>query len=146
LSLIFVVLLFVIGNVNADSVASILAGLKILIDAIKIGNYMIDPVQKCSPIIYEQIVAVFGKEIYGEKVKEQEDRFVVNVVGGYNVGKTYVLKLLTNINIGHSLTEQEIAFNSADIFVLVVNQMTLDDQLYLKALTKRLKVYTNRDI
>ena len=137
LSLIFVVLLFVIGNVNADSVASILAGLKILIDAIKIGNYMIDPVQKCSPIIYEQIVAVFGKEIYG---------FVVNVVGGYNVGKTYVLKLLTNINIGHSLTEQEIAFNSADIFVLVVNQMTLDDQLYLKALTKRLKVYTNRDI
>jgi hypothetical protein len=35
---------------------------------------------------------------------------------------------------------QEVAFNSADVFVLVVNQMTLDDQLYLKTLTKRLRV------
>ncbi len=134
-----------------------------------------------------------GKKVYDDKVKEQEDRFIVNVVGRYNVGKTYVLRLLANINLGHSFTErtigisvslpspkdtngtplalidtagtrtpvmyeddtfqeksyqrqvsdsfiQEIAFNSADIFVLVVNQMTLDDQLYLKTLTKRLKV------
>ncbi|CAF2137717.1 unnamed protein product [Rotaria magnacalcarata] len=133
-----------------------------------------------------------GKKNYDEKVQTKEDRYIVNVVGRYNVGKTYVLRLLANINLGHSFTErtigvsvslpsskdtndtpmalidtagtrtpvvyeektfkeksyerqvsdsfiQEIAFNSAEIFVLVVNQMTLDDQLYLKTLTKRLK-------
>ena len=134
-----------------------------------------------------------GKDKYDKKVKEEIDRFIVNVVGRYNVGKTYVLRLLANIDLGHSFTErtigisvslpspsetndtplalidtagtrtpvaycedafheksyqrqvsdsfiQEIAFNSADVYVLVVNQMTLDDQLYLKTLTKRLKV------
>lgn len=134
-----------------------------------------------------------GKDVYDNKVKEEIDRFIVNVVGRYNVGKTYVLRLLANIDLGHTFTErtigvsvslpapdetnktplalidtagtrtpveyseetfheksyqrqvsdsfiQEIAFNSADVFVLVVNQMTLDDQLYLKTLTKRLKV------
>ena len=137
-----------------------------------------------------------GKDAYDDKVKEdgaQIARFVVNVVGRYNVGKTYILRMLANINLGHSFTErtnglsvslpslsqtqetpialidtagtrtpveyldetfkeksyerqvsdsfiQEIALNSAEIFVLVVNQLTLDDQLYLKTLYKRLKV------
>jgi hypothetical protein len=134
-----------------------------------------------------------SKKVYDEKVQAEEDRFIVNVVGRYNVGKTYVLRLLANIDLGHSFTErtigvsvslpspkdtnetplalidtagtrtpvvysdatfqqksyerqvsdsfiQEVAFNSADVFVLVVNQMTLDDQLYLKTLTKRLRV------
>ena len=140
-----------------------------------------------------------GKDVYDTKVNEQIDRFIVNVVGRYNVGKTYVLRLLANIDLGHSFTErtigisvslpspsetnetplalidtagtrtpvkyddetfheksyqrqvsdsfiQEIAFNSADVYVLVVNQMTLDDQLYLKALTKRLKVRNRIDL
>jgi hypothetical protein len=134
-----------------------------------------------------------GKDAYDRKMQEEMDRFVVNVVGRYNVGKTYVLRLLANINLGHSFTErtigvsvslpspnvtqgtplalidtagtrtpvayedetfkdksyqrqvsdsfiQEVALNSADVFVLVVNQLTLDDQLYLKTLTKRLMV------
>ena len=134
-----------------------------------------------------------GKDKYDKKIKEEIDRFIVNVVGRYNVGKTYILRLLANIDLGHTFTErtigisvslpspsetndtplalidtagtrtpvaydedafheksyqrqvsdsfiQEIAFNSADVYVLVVNQMTLDDQLYLKTLTKRLKV------
>jgi hypothetical protein len=134
-----------------------------------------------------------GKDAYDKKMQEEMDRFVVNVVGRYNVGKTYVLRLLADIDLGHSFTErtigvsvslpspkdtngtplalidtagartpvayedetfkdksyqrqvsdsfiQEVALNSADVFVLVVNQMTLDDQLYLKTLTKRLKV------
>lgn len=139
-----------------------------------------------------------GKDVYDNKIKEdgsQISRFVVNVVGRYNVGKTYVLRMLANINLGHSFIErtnglsvalpfisqtqdtplalidtagtrtpveyngdtfkeksyerqvsdsfiQEIALNSAEIFVLVVNQLTLDDQLYLKTLYKRLKVNT----
>jgi predicted GTPase len=137
-----------------------------------------------------------GKDVYDDKVKEdgiQISRFVVNVVGRYNVGKTYILRMLANINLGHAFTErtnglsvalpllsqtqdtpialidtagtrtpveyddeifkdksyerqvsdsfiQEIALNSAEIFVLVVNQLTLDDQLYLKTLYKRLQV------
>ncbi|CAF2956367.1 unnamed protein product [Rotaria sp. Silwood2] len=136
-----------------------------------------------------------GKDFYDNKIKEdgnQISRFVVNVVGRYNVGKTYILRLLANINLGHSFVErtnglsvslpflsqtqdtpialidtagtrtpveyqentfseksyerqvsdsfiQEIALNSAEIFVHVVNQLTLDDQLYLKTLYKRLK-------
>ncbi|CAF4583420.1 unnamed protein product, partial [Rotaria sp. Silwood1] len=136
-----------------------------------------------------------GKDFYDNKIKEdgnQISRFVVNVVGRYNVGKTYILRMLANINLGHSFIErtnglsvslpfvsqtqdtplalidtagtrtpveyhdktfleksyerqvsdsfiQEIALNSAEIFVLVVNQLTLDDQLYLKTLYKRLK-------
>ena len=130
-----------------------------------------------------------GKENYDEKVKETFSRFVVNVVGRYNVGKTYILRLLAGINLGHSFIErtngisvslpqikdlplalidtagtrtpvefehstfqqssyerqvsdsfiQEIALNSAEIFVFVVNQLTLDDQLYLKTLFKRLQ-------
>jgi hypothetical protein len=148
--------------------------------------------------IFEELKAYsitfpLGKNVYDKKVEERKDRFIVNVVGRYNVGKTYVLRLLANINLGHSFTNrtigvsvslpppnetngtplalidtagtrtpvvyeddtfqetsyqrqvsdsfiQEIAFNSADVFVLVVNQMTLDDQLYLKTLTKRLRV------
>jgi len=142
------------------------------------------------------ITFALGKRVYDKKMKENEDRFVVNVVGRYNVGKTYVLRLLANIDLGHSFTErtigvsvslpspkdtngtpmalidtagtrtpvayedntfkdksyqrqvsdsfiQEIVFNSAEVFVLVVNQLTLDDQLYLKTLTKRLKVQTH---
>ncbi|CAF2772103.1 unnamed protein product [Rotaria sp. Silwood2] len=144
---------------------------------------------KAYPLIFPR-----GKEVYDNKINDQQSqsRFMVNVVGRYNVGKTYVLKLLANMNLGHSFTErtngisvalpssavthnapmalidtagtrtpvifdnndfhyrsyerqvsdsfiQEIAFNSADIFVLVVNQLTLDDQLYLKALYKRLQ-------
>ena len=137
-----------------------------------------------------------GRENYQSKIRHDRDapaRFIVNVVGRYNVGKTFVLKLLANVNLGHSFVErtngisvslphpsetndaplalidtagtrtpveydaehfrrrsferqvsdsfiQEIAFNSAELFVLVVNQLTLDDQLYLKALTKRLEV------
>ncbi len=134
-----------------------------------------------------------GKDAYDKRMQEEMHRFLVNVVGRYNVGKTYVLRLLANINLGDSFTErtigvsvslpspkntngtplalidtagtrtpvtyedetfkdksyqrqisdsfiQEIAFNSAEVFVLVVNQLTLDDQLYLKTLTKRLKV------
>ena len=126
------------------------------------------------------------------KQKRSYSRFIVNVVGRYNVGKTYILRLLANIDLGHSFTErtngisvslpllqathqvpvalidtagartpveynpktfhkksyekqisdsfvQEIAFNSAEIFVLVVNQLTLDDELYLKTLYKRLQ-------
>ncbi len=147
---------------------------------------------KAYPILFPQ-----GKEQYDKKMNDDNQnsyRFIVNVVGRYNVGKTYVLKLLANINLGHSFTErtngisislplpadthnapmalidtagtrtpvvfdnqlfsnrayerqvsdsfiQEIAFNSADIFVLVVNQLTLDDQLYLKALYRRLQVF-----
>jgi hypothetical protein len=137
-----------------------------------------------------------GREVYDNKIKEdgnQVSRFVVNIVGRYNVGKTYILRMLANINLGHSFIErtnglsvalpllsetqntplalidtagtrtpveyhdnsfkdksyerqvsdsfiQEIALNSAEIFVLVVNQLTLDDQLYLKTLYKRLQV------
>ncbi|CAF1342829.1 unnamed protein product [Adineta steineri] len=133
-----------------------------------------------------------GKDVYDKKLGENKDRFVVNVVGRYNVGKSYILRLLANIDLGDSFTErtigvsvslpspkdtngipmalvdtagtrtpvlfdnenfdnisyqrqvsdsfiQEVALNSADIFVLVVNQLTLDDQLYLKTLTRRLK-------
>jgi hypothetical protein len=129
-----------------------------------------------------------GKANYDSKVAENYSRFVINVVGRYNVGKTYILRLLANIDLGHSFIErtdgisvslthfaqcsfalidtagtrtpvqfeqdtfsqysyerqvsdsfiQEIAFNSAEIFILVVNQLTLDDQLYLKTLVKRL--------
>jgi predicted GTPase len=137
-----------------------------------------------------------GKKHYDSKVikeKNKQNRFMVNVVGRYNVGKTYVLRLLANIDLGHSFTErtngisvslptpkdsndpnialidtagtrtpvdysrpsfqmgsyerqisdafiQEIALNSSEIFLLVINQLTLDDQLYLKALYKRLEV------
>ncbi|CAF3407999.1 unnamed protein product, partial [Rotaria sp. Silwood2] len=142
-----------------------------------------------------------GKQSYDNKTKDSYSRFIINVVGRYNVGKTYVLRLLANINLGHSFTErtngisvslpplnktnnvpmalidtagsrtpveyssktfhrlsyekqlsdsfvQEIAFNSAEIFVLVVNQLTLDDELYLKTLNKRLqeKGYRDNDI
>lgn len=137
-----------------------------------------------------------GKENYDNKVRKEDrqpSRFLVNVVGRYNVGKTYVLRLLANIDLGHSFTErtngisvslptpkrshdpnialidtagtrtpvdyshtsfhthsyerqvsdafiQEIALNSSEIFLLVINQLTLDDQLYLKTLYKRLEV------
>lgn len=137
-----------------------------------------------------------GKSAYENKTrygKEVSSRFIVNVVGRYNVGKTYVLRLLANINLGHSFTErtsgisvslptprnkydpnialidtagsrtpvyydsktfhklayekqisdafiQEIALNSSEIFLFVINQLTLDDQLYLKMLHKRMKV------
>jgi len=159
-------------------------------------DFIVDLTQPSN--IFEELKAYsitfsLGKKVYDKKVKEQEDRFIVNVVGRYNVGKTYVLRLLANIDLGHSFTErtigvsvslpspkdtnetplalidtagtrtpvvyeddtfqeksyqrqvsdsfiQEIAFNSADVFVLVVNQLTLDDQLYLKTLTKRLRV------
>ncbi|CAF1422055.1 unnamed protein product [Adineta steineri] len=138
-----------------------------------------------------------GKENYDRKVNEEHSRFVINVVGRYNVGKTYILRLLAKINLGDSFTErtdgisvaltnlgalsmalidtagtrtpvrfkqntflqysyerqvsdsfiQEIAFNSAEIFILVVNQLTLDDQLYLKTLLKRLgEKYTPKEI
>lgn len=140
-----------------------------------------------------------GKNVYDGKMIDNMDRFVVNVVGRYNVGKTYVLRLLANINLGDSFTErtvgvsvslpspkdtdgtplalidtagtrtpvpydddkfheksyqrqvsdsfiQKIAFNSAEVFVLVVNQLTLDDQLYLKTLTQRLKVDSKRKL
>ena len=140
-----------------------------------------------------------SKQVYDTKMLENTDRFVVNVVGRYNVGKTYVLRLLANINLGDSFTErtvgvsvslpspkdtdntplalidtagtrtpvsygdetfkeksyqrqisdsfiQEIAFNSAEVFVLVVNQLTLDDQLYLKTLTQRLKVNSKQKL
>lgn len=133
-----------------------------------------------------------GKEVYDNKTQDKYDRFIVNVVGRYNVGKTYVLRLLANINLGHSFTErtngisvslpslaatnqipialidtagsrtpvefktatfhkqsyerqisdsfvQEVAFNSAEVFIFVLNQLTLDDELYLKTLYKRLK-------
>lgn len=133
-----------------------------------------------------------GREVYLNKTQENHSRFIVNVVGRYNVGKTYILRLLANINLGYSFTErtngisvslpplastnnvplalidtagartpveynqktfhkqsyekqisdsfvQEIAFNSAGIFILVVNQLTLDDELYLKTLYKRLQ-------
>ncbi|CAM4825343.1 unnamed protein product [Rotaria magnacalcarata] len=49
-----------------------------------------------------------GKKNYDEKVQTKEDRYIVNVVGRYNVGKTYVLRLLANINLGHSFTERTI--------------------------------------
>lgn len=137
-----------------------------------------------------------GKKAYDNKTKPDDrvsSRFIVNVVGRYNVGKTYVIRLLANINLGHSFIErtngisvslptpkakhdanialidtagtrtpvdydsktfsrlayerqisdafiQEIALNSGEIFLLVINQLTLDDQLYLKMLRKRLKV------
>jgi hypothetical protein len=134
-----------------------------------------------------------GKDFYDKRMQEETHRFLVNVVGRYNVGKTYVLRLLANIDLGHSFTQrtigvsvslpppkdtngtplalidtagtrtpvpyedetfkdksyerqvsdsfiQEVALNSANVFVLVVNQLTLDDELYLKTLTKRLKV------
>ncbi|CAF1679936.1 unnamed protein product, partial [Adineta ricciae] len=136
-----------------------------------------------------------GKAAYDSKTKQDGrklSRFMVNVVGRYNVGKTYVLRLLANIDLGHSFVErtsgisvslptpknshdpnialidtagartpvdydqnsfamlsyerqisdafiQEIALNSSEIFLLVINQLTLDDQLYLKMLYKRLK-------
>jgi predicted GTPase len=149
---------------------------------------------KAYPILF-----LLGKEVYDDKLLEKKDRFIVNVVGRYNVGKTYILRLLANIDLGDSFTErtigvsvslpspkdtngtpmalidttgtrtpvlfdnknfntrsyqrqvsdsfiQEIAFNSADVFVLVVNQFTLDDQLYLKTLTRRLKVFASKNI
>jgi hypothetical protein len=139
-----------------------------------------------------------GKEVYDNKTKDQYNRFIVNVVGRYNVGKTYVLRLLAGINLGHSFTErtngisvslpsleitnkvpialidtagtrvpvefntktfhklsyekqisdsfvQEVAFNSAEIFILVLSQLTLDDELYLKTLYKRLKENGHKD-
>lgn len=137
-----------------------------------------------------------GKKVYDNKTKgenKRQSRFMVNVVGRYNVGKTYVLRLLANLNLGHSFVErtngisvslptpktkndpnialidtagsrtpvaydsklfptlayerqisdafiQEIALNSSEIFLLVINQLTLDDQLYLKMLHKRFRV------
>ncbi|CAF1207628.1 unnamed protein product [Rotaria sordida] len=139
-----------------------------------------------------------GKQSYDNKTKDSFSRFVINVVGRYNVGKTYVLRLLANINLGDAFIErtngisvslpllqetnnvpmalidtagsrtpveyssktfhrlsyekqlsdsfvQEIAFNSAEIFILVVNQLTLDDELYLKTLHKRLQEKSYRD-
>ncbi|CAF4019165.1 unnamed protein product, partial [Rotaria sp. Silwood1] len=139
-----------------------------------------------------------GKQSYDNKTKDSFNRFIINVVGRYNVGKTYVLRLLANINLGHGFIErtngisvslpllqetknvpmalidtagsrtpveyssktfhrlsyekqlsdsfvQEIAFNSAEIFLLVVNQLTLDDELYLKTLNKRLQEKGYRD-
>ena len=141
------------------------------------------------------LVFPMGRETYDRKVEEDghTSRFIVNVVGRYNVGKTYVLRLLANINLGHTFVErtngvsvslpslnqtddtpmalidtagtrtpveyhddkfkdrayerqvsdsfiQEVALNSAEIFLCVVNQMTLDDQLYLRTLYKRLQV------
>ena len=151
--------------------------------------------------IYGQLKAylvVFpsGKQAYDNKTRKdgcKPSRFIVNVVGRYNVGKTYVLRLLTNINLGHSFIERthgisvslptprneydpnialidtagartpveynsttfqtvsyerqvsdafirEVALNSSEVFLFVVNHLTLDDQLYLKMLYKRLKV------
>jgi HSP20 family molecular chaperone IbpA len=142
-----------------------------------------------------------GKEAYDSKIKQDYYRFIINVVGRYNVGKTYVLRLIANIDLGHTFTErtigisvslplltatnsvplalidtagsrtpveydpktfhkqsyekqisdsfvQEVAFNSAGIFILVVNQLTLDDELYLKKLYKRLQDngYSNEEI
>jgi predicted GTPase len=137
-----------------------------------------------------------GKKAYDDKTKPNDQvssRFIVNVIGRYNVGKTYILRLLGNIDLVHSFTErtngisvslpnprdehdpslalidtagsrtpvdynsetfsrlayekqisdafiQEIALNSSEIFLVVLNQLTLDDQLYLKMLRKRLKV------
>jgi predicted GTPase len=137
-----------------------------------------------------------GKSAYDKKTKpddQMSSRFIVNVIGRYNVGKTYVLRLLANIDLVHSFTErtngisvslptpsnehdpnialidtagsrtpvdynsktfprlayerqisdafiQEIALNSSEIFLVVINQLTLDDQLYLKLVRKRLKV------
>lgn len=142
-----------------------------------------------------------GKEVYDNKTKDQYSRFIVNVVGRYNVGKTYILRLLANINLGSSFTErtngisvslpslevanqvpialidtagsrtpvefntatfhklsyekqisdsfvQEIALNSAEIYIFVLNQLTLDDELYLKTLYKRMTEngYKDEDI
>lgn len=137
-----------------------------------------------------------GKQAYDNKTKgenKKQIRYMVNVVGRYNVGKTYVLRLLANVNLGHSFVErtngisvslpnprnkhdpnialidtagsrtpveyesnsfhtrayerqisdafiQEIALNSGEIFLLVINQLTLDDQLYLKRLRQRFYV------
>ncbi|CAF1467604.1 unnamed protein product, partial [Rotaria sordida] len=52
-----------------------------------------------------------GKDVYDKKMAEKIDRFVVNVVGRYNVGKTYVLRLLANIDLGHSFTERTIGIS-----------------------------------
>jgi hypothetical protein len=146
---------------------------------------------KSYPLIYPS-----GKDVYDKKIQDDHKaiaRFVVNVVGRYNVGKTFMLRLLANINLDHSFTErtnglsvalpllsdtndtpialidtagtrtpvkysdesfkdrsyerqvsdsfiQEVAISSAGIFVFVVNQLTLDDQLYLKTLYNRLIV------
>lgn len=229
LQLLVFVFLTLIFNSDADPITQILANIKTIIDAVKVGNNIREITGNYPVILTEQIVAIFGKDtplprrsydfivdltrptdifdklkaypisfplgkqVYDDKMLDNTDRFVVNVVGRYNVGKTYVLRLLANINLGDSFTErtigvsvslpapkdtnetplalidtsgtrtpvaydddtfkeksyqrqlsdsfiQEIAFNSAEVFVLVVNQLTLDDQLYLKTLTKRLKV------
>ncbi|CAF3986111.1 unnamed protein product [Rotaria magnacalcarata] len=138
-----------------------------------------------------------GKQSYDDKVKSLRKCghwFVVNVVGRYNVGKTYVVQLLSGINLDHSFVErtqgvsvslpvltaenrtmialidtagsrtpvtfetetkafsdatylkqvtdsfiQQVAFKSAEIFIFVLNQLTLDDELALSTLYDRLK-------
>jgi predicted GTPase len=145
-----------------------------------------------------QLIFPNGKSAYDDKIRLQNQRrtwFIINIVGRYNVGKTYVLRLLAGINLGHSFVErtqgvsvslptpvnneqpmialidtagsrtpvcfdtntfsnlayekqisdsfiQEIALNSAEVFVYVINQLTLDDELGLKKLYKRLIVRT----
>ncbi|CAF1096877.1 unnamed protein product [Rotaria sordida] len=58
---------------------------------------------KAYPLIFPR-----GKEVYDNKMNDQQSpsRFIVNVVGRYNVEKTYVLKLLANINLEHSFIER----------------------------------------
>ncbi|UJR18122.1 hypothetical protein I4U23_005022 [Adineta vaga] len=59
---------------------------------------------KSYPLVYPA-----GKDAYDKKLQGNErniSRFVVNIVGRYNVGKTFILRLLANINLDHSFTER----------------------------------------
>lgn len=61
-ALILFVFLLVIVSVNTNSVTPTLTVIKTLVDAIKIGNNMIDLVVNYLPILYEHIVAAYDKE------------------------------------------------------------------------------------